>query len=202
VNPKDHFDPISVSIHGIEDCDVRSAPTWTGACPRVASLLSGKVVVSHTAFDRLAVRRACEKNGLSVCECQWLDSARVVRRAWPQYFHSRYGLANVAGDLGIEYVEHDALEDARYAGEVMLRAISISGLGIEEWLRRVEQPIDLSSALPIARHGSPDGALFGEVLVFTGVLSMPRREAADAAASAVCEVADGVTQHTTFASCR
>ena len=50
----------------------------------------------------------------------------------------------------------------------------------------------------IQRDGNSDGPLFGEVLVFTGKLSMPRRTAADAAASAGCRVDEGVTEHPTL----
>lgn len=42
-----------------------------------------------------------------------------------------------------------------------------------------------------------NGPLFGEKLVFTGSLSMPRSEAADAASTAGCEVETSVTKHTT-----
>lgn len=52
--------------------------------------------------------------------------------------------------------------------------------------------------MPIGRDGSPDGPLYGEVLVFTGALSMPRHEAADAASAAGCQVATSVTKHTTL----
>ncbi|MEI9966039.1 MAG: BRCT domain-containing protein [Caulobacteraceae bacterium] len=50
----------------------------------------------------------------------------------------------------------------------------------------------------ITRTGNPDGPLAGEVLVFTGALSMPRREAADMAAAVGCEVDAGVTKETTL----
>jgi DNA polymerase-3 subunit epsilon len=42
-----------------------------------------------------------------------------------------------------------------------------------------------------------DGPLHGEVLAFTGSLSIPRREAAGAASAAGCEVDAGVTERTT-----
>jgi DNA polymerase-3 subunit epsilon len=48
-----------------------------------------------------------------------------------------------------------------------------------------------------AREANPDGPLFGNVVVFTGALSVPRQEAATAAAAAGCEVATSVTKHTT-----
>jgi DNA polymerase-3 subunit epsilon len=50
----------------------------------------------------------------------------------------------------------------------------------------------------ITRTGNPNGALAGEVAVFTGMLSMPRREAADLVAEAGCEVDASVTKHTTL----
>jgi DNA polymerase-3 subunit epsilon len=79
-----------------------------------------------------------------------------------------------------------------------LRAVADSGLNIDRWLTRVEQPIDPASAHGHRREGNPDGELFGEVLVFTGTLAIPRREAADAAAAAGCQVDSGVTKHTTL----
>ena len=221
VNPEDYFDPFHVSIHGIDEDVVRTAPTWASVYAEVASLIRGNIVVCHTAFDRVALARACEKNTLAQCECQWLDSARVVRRAWPKFSGSGYRLANVAAELGIKYEPHDALEDARCAGEILLQAIDETGLTTGEWLRRVEQQINLptaqpaieskspdelaerakrprqpAAALPISRHGNSDGAFYGEVLVFTGALSMPRREAADRAAAAGCEVTNNVSHRT------
>jgi DNA polymerase-3 subunit epsilon len=198
VNPEAFFDPINVSIHGIDKRDVRSSPNWKAIYSKVSTLLQGSVAVSHTAFDRIALLRACEKAKLASCDCQWLDSARVVRRAWPKFSHSGYGLSNVAAEFGIEYRQHDALEDARCAGEILLRAISETGLGIKEWLERVKQPINLSSMLPIIRDANPDGPLYGEILVFTGALSMSRGEAADAASRAGCEVDASVTKRTTL----
>lgn len=198
VNPEDEFDPINVSIHGIDEEVVRLSPNWGAVYSRVSSLLRGKIVVSHTAFDRVALLRACEKSNLANCECQWLDSARVVRRAWPLFSHSGYGLANVALQFGIQYRQHDALEDARCTGEILLRAIAETGLSVEQWLQRVKQPISPSAALPITRDPNLDGPLYGEVLVFTGTLSMPRRQAADAASVMGCKVDATVTKHTTL----
>jgi len=217
VNPIDYFDPRNVSIHGIDEEKVRSSLTWPAVFAEANRLLQGNIVVSHTPFDRVALTRACEKSNLAVCECHWLDSAKVVRRAWPAFSHSGYSLANVAQHLGISYRPHDALEDARCVGEVILRAITEGGLTLDQWIERVKQPIKLATrnrvqprdvplarsavpiqAPPITRDPNPDGSLFGEVVVFTGALSMPRHEAADAAAAAGCEVAANVSRRTTL----
>lgn len=198
VNPEDEFNAINVSIHGIDEDQVKDAPTWGDVLPHVTSRMANRIVVCHTPFDRLAVTRACDRSGSSFCACTWLDSARVVRRAWPEFSKSGYGISNVAAHFGIEYTAHDALEDARCAGELLLRAVAETGLSPEQWLVRVEQPIDPNAAHGHKRDGNPDGELCNQVLVFTGALSIPRHEAADAASAAGCRVDDSVTKHTTL----
>jgi DNA polymerase-3 subunit epsilon len=71
-------------------------------------------------------------------------------------------------------------------------------MDLDAWIARVQQPIDPSLEQRIAREGNPDGELYGEVLVFTGALMMPRREAADLAAIVGCEVDASVTKRTTI----
>ncbi len=206
INPEDYFSRANVSIHGIDEYMVEDAPTWRGVFPQINSRLQNRIVVSHTAFDRVALARACDRFGISECNYTWLDSARVVRMAWPQFSRSGYGLSNVAAYFGIEYQAHDALEDARCAGLLLLRAIADTGLSVNQWLTRAEQPIHSSShespfnkwPMPCKRDGNPEGELFGDVLVFTGSLSVPRQEAADLAAAAGCRVDAGVTKHTTL----
>ena len=47
-----------------------------------------------------------------------------------------YGLASICGDLGIAFRHHDAVEDARAAGEIVLRACEHTGLDIDGWVGR------------------------------------------------------------------
>ncbi len=98
--------------------------------------------------------------------------------------------------LGYEFVHHDALEDAKAAAHVLLAAVTKTGLDLDGWMRRVEQPIAGSEG--IAREGNREGPLYGEVLVFTGALSIPRTEAAVIAAGIGCTVADAVNKKTTM----
>lgn len=207
VNPEDYFSPFNISIHGINEISVRDAPNWCTVFPQVAFRLEEMIVVSHTPFDRAALERACLRSSLSECECRWLDSARVARIAWPEFASSGYGLSKVAAYLGIRYRAHDALEDARCAGLVLVHAMESTGLCPEEWLIRVAEPIHSPSHIvhiggpfpaPVKRDGNPEGQLFGEVVVFTGSLSISREDAAEIAADAGCRVDDGVTKHSTM----
>lgn len=198
VNPHDYFDWINIDIHGIDEAAVKDAPTFQQIYAEILIRLKDNVVVSHTLFDRTALTQAIAKHNVSDIPCQWLDTARVVRRAWAQWSRRGYGLTNVCGELGISYIAHDAIEDARAAGEVLLRAIATSGIGLNAWMSRVHQPIDPSSAVPIALDGNPDGELAGEEIVFTGALTLPRHEAAALAAKAGCDVAASVRKTTTL----
>jgi DNA polymerase III subunit epsilon len=197
VDPDDYFDAMNVAIHGIEEIAVQGAPKWRIVHELLKPWLHGHVVTSYTLFDRAALCRACDKNDLPAHTCTWLDTARVVRRTWPAFAQKGYGLANVAKHLDIQFQHHNAKEDARAAGEVLIRAMAETGLTVEQWLDRATSPIDPLSKARVLRHGDPDGPLFDEKLVFTGALSMVRREAADLAAAAGCEVDGGVTKHTT-----
>jgi len=199
VDPEDEFDGFNVAIHGINERTVRGAPTWPGVAETLRSLITGSVVACHTPFDRAATSLACKKHRLAQFDCQWLDTARVVRRAWPEQFGAKgYGLHDVAKFLGIDFKHHDALEDARAAGEVLCRASAHAGFGLDEWLVRVQRPINPAVDQPITRYGNSEGSLFGNVAVFTGSLAIPRREAADLAARAGCDVGSSVTKKTTL----
>ena len=200
IDPDDFFDSVNISIHGISEGDVQGAPTFHDAASEIDRFLGGQVVVTHTHFDRVAVHQAAGRWSLTAPSCTWLDSARVARRVWTECARSGYGLANVCKMIGYTFEHHHALEDAKAAGHVLLAAMQESGLDLDAMQRRVLQPIDPSSsgAASITRQGNPDGPFAGEVIVFTGALEIPRREAADLAASVGCTVANSVTTKTTM----
>jgi DNA polymerase III subunit epsilon len=202
VDPEDFFDGMNIDVHGIDEDAVADAPTFSDIGLFLSEQLAGKIVVSHTHFDRIAINGVFAKYEIALPEITWLDTARVVRRTWLDLSQRGYGLSNVAKRLGIQFQHHNAVEDARAAGEILIHAIGESGLSLEEWLVRARQPIRPIKrswkSEPIARDGNPEGPLSGEVAAFTGALSLPRHDAADVAARAGCEVADSVTKNTTL----
>ena len=143
VDPDDYFDPINISIHGIDEDRVRGAPRFREIYSQLSERVSGAVVVCHTLFDRAAMRQASAKYQLADVVCEWLDTTRVVRRTWSQYARSGYGLGNLAREFGISFNHHDAAEDARATGLILLKA-----------MREIE-----ASALP-----KYTGAVFGQEL--------------------------------------
>ena len=201
INPEDYFDFINISIHGITEETVKDSPTFPEILSTLDRLLKNTICVSHTHFDRVSLGRAFEKYNLESIETVWLDSARVARRAWEDCAWSGYGLANICKKIGYNFKHHDALEDAKASGQVLLAAINKTGLDVDSWLRRVKQPIDLvnsSHGSAVNRDGNSEGELYGEILVFTGALEISRHVAADLAARSGCDVVSGVTKKTTI----
>ncbi len=195
IDPRDYFDPINVGIHGIDESDVNESPVFEEVYSNLAGLLSGNICVSHTHFDRTSLDKAIRRKSLPPLEVTWLDSARVARRAWEECAWRGYGLANVCSLIGFEFKHHDALEDARAAGAVINAAIKRTGLTLDGWLTRVGEPISGDGHKgSLKLEGNPEGELYGQRLVFTGSLAIPRREAAALAASVGCDVAGAVSK--------
>ena len=201
VDPDDIFHPINIRVHGINSRIVRGAPSFSDIVEDVIKRLQG-IVVSHTMFDRRSIAQATALCGRQYEGVKWLDSVRMARRAWPEKCaRGGFGLANLAGQLGIEFRHHDAAEDARAAAEIALRACADTGMSIDVWLQCLQCLAPTKSgraSKPIRRDGAEEGPFFGEIVVFTGTLTMPRREAADLAAAAGYTVESDVNRQTTL----
>ena len=204
VDPEDYFDEFNVSIHGIDESMVEGAPKFHSLAETLYGFMDSAIVVCHMSFDRVAISRAAQRYGVRVPAGTWLDTAMVARRAWKEFARSGYGLRDVCSALGYDFMHHDALEDAKASAYILLAAMKQTGLDLEGWLARVRQRLDpnakrsVQAAPDISREGNREGPLYGEVLVFTGALETPRREAADLAAAIGCQVAEGVTKKTTM----
>ena len=199
INPEDYFDSMNVSIHGIFPEMVRKSPKFDQVYDLLQEKVRGHIVVHHMPFDKIAISRACDKYSLSGVETVWLDSAKVVRRAWEEFAHSGYALGKITAHLGIEFQAHDALQDAIAAGNVVLNAIEKSGMSVENWVDRIKKPIvDHGWKTMPNMEGNPDGELYGETIVFTGALSLSRLDAANIALELGCNVNSSVTKRTTL----
>lgn len=201
INPNAYFDEMNIYIHGITPSMVRNSPTIKQVESKIKGYFADNVVCSYGAFDRVSLTRIFPD-----LQNRWLDIMRVVRRCWSDKFAEKgYGLAKVSKHLKIKQENHhNALDDAIVAGGILNKALFESGKSLDYWLDRVEKPIHVEydengHILPkIKRQGDPNGPLYGEVVVFTGELSIPRQDAAKKAASVGCDVVDGVSKKITL----
>lgn len=140
VDPEEDFFYFNVAIHGIDAAMVAGAPNWAGVHPEVLRLLDNAVVASHTHFDRSALELACLRRGLRpVAYRKWLDTCTLARAAFPEL--PNHKLPTLAKCLGFAYKAHDALEDARVAGEVLALALARRGVTMTELIASPQQHI-------------------------------------------------------------
>ncbi|WP_159012446.1 exonuclease domain-containing protein [Bradyrhizobium sp. S69] len=210
IDPEDNFSSANIAIHGIRPEDVAGKPTMAKVFPIISSALLDTAIVHHSPFDRTALARAAARYGADGLPCIWLDTLQVARRAWDSYGggNGGYGLKNLASSFGIEFRHHDAAEDARAAGLILLRAMADTKINLQAWIDDIGYesvagylPRPFKRKTDWKRHsqdGNPDGPLFGETVVFTGELSLARDQAAQMAANAGCKVADSVSRKITM----
>ena len=134
VNPEDFFSAFHQSIHGIRQEHVIDAPNWVEVQCEIRARVERRTLASHTYFDLRAVKSANERYGLEGLPCSgWLDTCRIARAAWPHL--TSHKLTALAREFGIVYQAHNATEDARCAGEILLLAAHATGYTLEELLR-------------------------------------------------------------------
>lgn len=199
VDPRDHFDPFNVNIHGIESHHVKGQPDFGSLHPVLHGHLSNRITVAHSTFDRGAISQACQISRKPEFSTRWLDSVMVARRAWPELQSHR--LRVLADHLGLELNHHNALSDARAAGLVVVRAMDHTGLGLEDFfLPPIGMPARAyrKSEGSLKRTGDGDGPLLGECVAMTGDFTLTKSQMADAIAEAGGNVTATVTKKTTI----
>lgn len=197
IDPQDYFDPNNSMVHGITEANVIGKPNFAQAYVEFVSLLNGAIVVSHSWFDRTALTQSCRLHHLAFPNCTWLNTIDVARSVFPQFVSNGYGLANMAKEFGFDFNHHDALEDARVTGAILIKAIEDSGFSLEDWVIRLNQTKRKYSD-KIKLVGKELGPLTGEVCVFTGELKISREKAAKIANDAGAAIDSSVTKRTTI----
>lgn len=200
LNPEDYFEERNIRIHKIKKQMVKDSPTFPSVWKELHEYLTNTIVVTHSPFDRSAMEQIHQKYNIDLPEIRWLDTTRVVRRTWKDRAREGYGLKDVCQFLEIEFKHHDAAEDAKATGKVLLHAMQKTGHSIEDWIVKATQPISgaKNSKQEIKQDGNPNGDLYGESIVFTGRLMISRKEAASHAAESGCNVQNSVTKKTTL----
>lgn len=214
VDPECDFDYGNIAIHGIRPQHVTGAPKIQSLMTALQRTLSGRVFVSHSNFDSSALDAACLRYGAPPLDCRWIDTVKVARRTWPELkSNGGHSLKSVAGHIGHSFRHHDALEDAIACGMIFTRAVEASCYGLEEWLDLQHVPPEPFATpehaatkkrlhpawdKPVPPEANAQGHLRGEIVVFTGQLSMPRADAQRIAAEAGCTVKNNVTWKTTI----
>ena len=114
-----YFSPFNVSIHGITSLDVKDSPGFDEVWPEIRLWLENFPVIAHNAsFDMGVLRYTLAHYELTCPPLQYFCTVRLARKALPHLMNHK--LNTVASAIGVDFVHHDALEDAYAASRIVL----------------------------------------------------------------------------------
>ncbi len=217
-----HFDAINVSIHGIQESDVRSAPEWGDIWPEVRDFIGDLPIVAHNAsFDISVLRAALREYSFVWPELDYWCTLVLSRSALNL---PTYTLGAVSNALGVKHEGvHRALSDAQSASEVLMKIVlgaecatveeagkqlkvSSGRLFQDSWLpcrsraslskaEENQRFTERLSSIGVDGHSpDPSGDFYGKAVAITGTLmSMKREEAEGLLVQAGAIVKNGVS---------
>jgi len=117
--PRRHF--TTSWVHGITWDDVRDAPTFEEAWPRMQAIVAGveNLAAHNASFDRSVLRACCEAADLALPTLDFICTVQASRRTWGL---PRHRLPDVCNFLGIPLRHHDAVSDAEACARILIEA--------------------------------------------------------------------------------
>jgi DNA polymerase-3 subunit epsilon len=197
INPETYFNPYCTAVNGIDEDDVRTAPTFSDLWPELSAVLDGQTVVAHNAsFDMSVMRNTAARYEVAGGpEFDLFCTYRMARVTWPEM--PSFSLGYVAPAIGVTFEHHEAGNDARACALVALavcRTLAVLALAdAAAELKFVPGRMTATSyqgfhlaeyaaglhAMDGNADADPEHPLYGKSVCFTGgMLSMVRRDAA------------------------
>jgi len=143
VNPRERLPLQIAALTGIDEGELRSAPSVGAATRRFLAFAGDAVLVAHNArfdlsfLDAAVMRLGAQRLAAPVVDTVWLARRLLAGRA------SRFGLASLAQFFGTGTRPcHRALPDAEATAEILLQLI---GLAQERGARTVADLVELSA---------------------------------------------------------
>jgi DNA polymerase-3 subunit epsilon len=120
--PELYIRPDFTEIHGLTVEDVRDAPGFAEIWEsRIRPFIGGLPLAAHNAaFDMGVLRAALEWYELPIPPLDYFCTLKLARSAWPML--KSHALIRLGEHFGITYDAHNALEDARTCGAIVLKA--------------------------------------------------------------------------------
>ena len=134
------------NIHHLTYDDVKNSPTfdevWNNEVMPFINKTPKLPLVAHNAqFDMSVIRGSCEFYALEVPKFRYLDTLRISRKLWPELSHK---LTDLGEHFNIQYRAHDALEDSRTCGKILLLAAEEKGAqSVGDLLFKINEPMRL-----------------------------------------------------------
>ena len=193
------FDPFNVSIHGITEDDVRDKPEFNELWPEIKPYLDKNLIIAHNAsFDISVLRHVLDQYEIEYPEFPYSCTWYISKKIW--HGLNSYCLDNIADHLAIDFLHHNAEEDAKACSLIAIEACKLNNVKSLEELTGLIQLrhgyLRLNEYNPVGGFSTynrlrvkdfkPDSndfdescPIFNKSFVFTGTLeSMARKEVA------------------------
>lgn len=137
INPDESFSQANIYIHGIQEHEVVSAPRFYDLTKEILDFIGGRPVVAHNAtFDMGALKDDFNRYGLEVAPIEYACSMLLAKAIRKDFYN--YKLSTISNYYGIPLRHHDALSDAKAAGQI------VSNLTNENRFATLDQLIDFA----------------------------------------------------------
>lgn len=219
IDPEDYFDSYNTYIHGINEEMVEDAPTFNEFYPTLQNFIENKLLIAHyAAFDMSVLRHACDKYSLDYPTFKYSCTYQLSKKIIPGEIN--YKLNTLAEKYGIEFEHHDALDDAKACGNLLVNLFNeVETNDFNDLLERANlhlgeifpngyrgsrtkkqsSSFNLSSITTDATEFDEDHPFYNQTLVFTGALkSLVRKEAAQRVVDLGAKCGNNVTKATNF----
>lgn len=118
INPDESFSLDNIRIHGIQEHEVITAPRFFNLSYEIEQFIGGRPVVAHNAtFDMGALKDNYNRYGLEIAPIKYACSYQLARAIRKNFYN--YKLSTIANYYGITLSHHDALSDAKAAGQII-----------------------------------------------------------------------------------
>lgn len=138
INPMMAFRSMNTYVHGITEKDVWDAPTFKELWSTLYPYLADQVVIAHNAsFDMSVLRKTLDHFHLPYPNMEYLCTVNISKKVWPDL--PNHKLNTLAASHDIMFEHHHALEDARAAAKVLMKAMaSYESTNLDQFLEKCQ----------------------------------------------------------------
>ncbi|MPM07935.1 DNA polymerase III PolC-type [bioreactor metagenome] len=215
--PGCRFSKKNIEIHGIRPQDVSNAPTLAGLWPNINRYFCGIPVVAHNApFDMSVLKCSLGDAEEFIGDFEYVDTITMARK----FLSGHHDLETCVDCLGLSLENHhNARADAIACAQIAIECIKMAGVNnlsdfcselnvnsflfsrMRNWedpLQRYPEAVRPSEIQPCNTDFDCNHILYGKNVVFTGELSISRREAMQRAADVGAIIKSAVSSRTDY----
>jgi DNA polymerase-3 subunit epsilon len=224
----DRFDLRNTAIHGISQKDVMGKPDFGSLWPDFSNFIGDLPVIAHNAsFDLSVLRATLSASNLDWPNLHYACTYVFSKNQFDLPRHRLPDVALAAGVEWDNAQHHDALFDSRVCAEIVMSMatkknvsdlaglldsmnLQMGELFVDGWSTcrsrsfsqhshhsRGEKPPTIGQ-IEVNPEADPSHPFFGQVVVFTGAISVPRPDAWRLVAEVGAIPKDGLSKKTNF----